>query len=112
MAAIVALSTVAAGAAGRPVATAGHSAGDDALSMQQGLVPTCNPFGAGVPLAEAVRHRGLLWFHTCLNLLHTGRAVQQLAQRGRLRLARVLELELELVQPASAGSASPDHCVR
>ena len=54
-------------------------------------MPTCNPFGAGVPLAEAVRHRGLLWFHTCLNLLHTGRAVQQLAQRGRLRLPRVLE---------------------
>jgi len=50
------------------------------------------------------RHFGF----TCLNLLLTGRAVQQLAQRGRLRLPRVLEM----VHPASADSASPDRCVR
>ena len=136
------------------------------LSMQQGLVPTCNPFVDGcTSISRAARHelpnhlfraimlpaatlqamvwllvarwllqagatgRGLAWIgplgllagvalvvygsflgtegpvyrwlrqygtvgyfgFTCLNLLLTGRAVQQLAQQGRLRLPRLLQ---------------------
>jgi len=148
------------------------------LSMQQGLVPTCNPFVDGcTSISRAARHelpnhlfraimlpaatlqalvwllvarwllqagatgRAMAWIgplglvagvalvvygsflgtegpvyrwlrqygtvgyfgFTCLNLLLTGRAVQQLAQRGRLHLPRMLDSAMLVLGTALVG---------